>query len=471
MSETEPHKLRLLLVQAKPLLLPLALASIALALWLAWTGWQLMQDGARRRDLQASRDAIALATGKVLASNIQRFDQRLASPEVQSALEARDLAAAGKALGAGWNGVEETIVLPMDLTATYSQLPKSGFGRTAVLEAALAENKTVSWIVRDGGSPRLALAAPARSGETLAGIAYVRLPLSRVTVGLDSASVADDTYLALRQGGVTLLERGDAAHAEGAERMAVPVPNSDLRIAAAVPNPAIPLFGLSDIASLIAAAIFAALGYMLFRLSRKDFSLTDGADAVAPTLAQVITETPAEAKTPSVDIKDAPKPAAIKIDRGIFRAYDIRGVVGESLDVGVAELIGQAVGTLMKEKNFNDIVVGRDGRLSGPDLVGGLIEGLRRAGRNVIDIGMAPTPVIYFGAFHLRTGCCISVTGSHNPPDYNGFKIVVGGETLSGDAITDLHSRIAEDRLHEAPASGAMSQRDIGDDYVARIAS
>jgi len=125
----------------------------------------------------------------------------------------------------------------------------------------------------------------------------------------------------------------------------------------------------------------------------------------------------------------------------------------------------------MREQDLADIVVGRDGRLSGPDLVAGLIAGLRKAGRNVIDIGMAPTPLIYFGAYHLRTGCCISVTGSHNPPDYNGFKIVVGGETLSGDTITDLYARIAEDRLHTAVQPGTLSHRDIGDDYVTRIAA
>ena len=144
------------------------------------------------------------------------------------------------------------------------------------------------------------------------------------------------------------------------------------------------------------------------------------------------------------------------IDRGIFRAYDIRGVVGQTLDAGVAELIGQSIGSLMADKGLSDIVVGRDGRLSGPDMVAGLVEGLRKAGRNVIDIGMAPTPVVYFAAYHLRAGSCVSVTGSHNPPDYNGFKIVVGGETLSGDAITDLYTRIAEDRLH---AGGEPGQR------------
>jgi phosphomannomutase/phosphoglucomutase len=84
---------------------------------------------------------------------------------------------------------------------------------------------------------------------------------------------------------------------------------------------------------------------------------------------------------------------------------------------------------------------------------------------------MAPTPVVYFGGFQLRTGCGIAVTGSHNPPDYNGFKIVVGGTTLSGDAITDLYARIAEDRLHSADAPGTLVHRDLSEDYIARIAS
>jgi phosphomannomutase/phosphoglucomutase len=161
----------------------------------------------------------------------------------------------------------------------------------------------------------------------------------------------------------------------------------------------------------------------------------------------------------------------VRIDRGIFRAYDIRGIVGQTLDASVAGLIGHAVGTLMFEKGLSDIVVGRDGRLSGPDLVAGLTEGLRKAGRNVIDIGMVPTPVVYFGGFQLRTGCGIAVTGSHNPPDYNGFKIVVGGETLSGDAIVDLYARIAEGRLHDAAAPGTLMHRDIGEEYVSRIAA
>ncbi|MEF9930610.1 MAG: hypothetical protein RR804_22570, partial [Massilia sp.] len=169
----------------------------------------------------------------------------------------------------------------------------------------------------------------------------------------------------------------------------------------------------------------------------------------------------------------APPPPPVPAEElaaGIFRAYDIRGVVGSELTPRTAALIGQAIGSVLQVQGLREIVVGRDGRLSGPELSAGLIEGLRRAGCDVIDIGMAPTPVVYFASYHLRAGSCVAVTGSHNPPDYNGFKIVIGGETLSGDAITDLYKRIQEGRLQHADSEGSLQQREVIDDYVQRIA-
>src|SRR5690606_20018515 len=298
------------------------------------------------------------------------------------------------------------------------------------------EGKPVLWAIREDGKPEVALAAPARGGEATVGIAFARLPLARATVGLQSASLPDDSYLALRQGSFNLFERGDASLSQGAERRAVPIAGTGLRVAAAVPAPVISPFGLGVLGSFIAAVVLLLLGYVLWRLPSRIGDLHAADDGTAPTLSQVLVDGPPpeeEADRPQVAVRDAPRPAPVRIDRGIFRAYDIRGVVGRTLDKGVAELIGQSIGSLMQEKGLEDIVVGRDGRLSGPDLVEGLSRGLRKAGRNVIDIGMVPTPVVYFGAFHLKTGCCISVTGSHNPPDYNGFKIVVDGETLHGD--------------------------------------
>jgi len=160
----------------------------------------------------------------------------------------------------------------------------------------------------------------------------------------------------------------------------------------------------------------------------------------------------------------------VSLSPDIFRAYDIRGVSGQTLDAGIARQIGHAIGSVMQDQGLVDIVVGRDGRLSGPALSAALIEGLRLAGRNVIDIGLAPTPLTYFGAHHLDTGCCISLTGSHNPPDYNGFKIVIGGHTLSGTAITELYQRITLGRLYTAATPGTLTLRDIGNDYLQRVA-
>src|SRR5690242_594094 len=116
-----------------------------------------------------------------------------------------------------------------------------------------------------------------------------------------------------------------------------------------------------------------------------------------------------------------------QIPASIFRAYDIRGVVGDTLTVEGVRAIGQAVASLYPQSPR--VAVGRDGRLSSPELARALCEGLAAAGRTAIDIGEVPTPVLYYAAHKLETGAGIMITGSHNPPQYNGIKLVMGGET------------------------------------------
>ena len=126
----------------------------------------------------------------------------------------------------------------------------------------------------------------------------------------------------------------------------------------------------------------------------------------------------------------------------IFKAYDIRGIVGKTLTPPIVRAIGQALGSLARERGRDTIVIGRDGRLSGPELAAALADGIRAAGANVIDIGMVATPMTYFAAHELGTQCSVMVTGSHNPPDYNGLKMVIDGDTLSGadiQALQDAH--------------------------------
>ena len=153
----------------------------------------------------------------------------------------------------------------------------------------------------------------------------------------------------------------------------------------------------------------------------------------------------------------------------IFRAYDIRGVVGRTLTPAIVREIGRALGSFARERDAATFAIGRDGRLSGPELAGALAEGLNAAGADVVDIGMAPTPVTYFAAHHLGCGSCVSVTGSHNPPDYNGLKLVVGGNTLYGDEIQELKKIILDKGF--SSGSGKKTTANVLDAYVQRITS
>jgi phosphomannomutase/phosphoglucomutase len=151
----------------------------------------------------------------------------------------------------------------------------------------------------------------------------------------------------------------------------------------------------------------------------------------------------------------------------IFKAYDIRGIVGKTLTPAIVEKIGRALGSEARARNQQRFVIGRDGRLSGPALAAALARGIAAGGCDVIDIGMVPTPVVYFAIQHLGAGSGVAVTGSHNPPDYNGLKMVIGGTTLSGEAIQQLRERIAKNDL--ATGQGAISQADVRQAYLDRI--
>lgn len=152
----------------------------------------------------------------------------------------------------------------------------------------------------------------------------------------------------------------------------------------------------------------------------------------------------------------------------IFRAYDIRGIVGRTLTAPLVRDIGRALGTLGRERGAATFAVCRDGRLSGPELSNSLTEGLAAAGADVIDIGMGPTPLAYFAAHHLGCGSCVAVSGSHNPPDYNGLKMVVGGNALYGEEIQNLRKRI--EKKDFASGQGKRTRADVLDAYVERIA-
>jgi phosphomannomutase/phosphoglucomutase len=151
----------------------------------------------------------------------------------------------------------------------------------------------------------------------------------------------------------------------------------------------------------------------------------------------------------------------------IFKAYDIRGIVGRTLTVPVVELIGQAIGSEALARGRRTVAIGRDGRHSGPELAAALARGLQASGVDVIDVGQVTTPMLYFAAHHFDTLSGVAVTGSHNPPEYNGLKVMVDGETLAGEAIQQLRARIEGGDL--ARGAGGYRAEAVRETYLQRI--
>ncbi len=157
----------------------------------------------------------------------------------------------------------------------------------------------------------------------------------------------------------------------------------------------------------------------------------------------------------------------MQLSPSIFKAYDIRGIVPSTLDAEVAEALGRAFGSAARAAGERTVAVGRDGRLSGPSLAEALIRGLVATGVEVIDIGAVTTPMLYFAANTLCTSG-IQVTGSHNPKDYNGFKMVLAGRAIYGDEIQGLR-KVMEDGSAQLAEGGSVRQVDVLPAYVARI--
>jgi len=159
----------------------------------------------------------------------------------------------------------------------------------------------------------------------------------------------------------------------------------------------------------------------------------------------------------------------MNITRSIFKAYDIRGIVENELTPEVVKLIGLAIGSESIAKGERGIVVGRDGRLTGEILSQSLILGLIESGCHVVDIGMVPTPLVYFATYTKGATSGVMITGSHNPPEYNGLKIMIAGETLTAERIEALYTRIMEEDF--SYGAGSSISMNIVQDYIDKIKS
>jgi len=459
--------------------LPLVAGLMVLAaLWVAWNGWQLFSANRLRANTVEARQQVAEKLRPALKNLIDRANSLGTRVAVINAMKTGNSDAARALVMQAVPGTEAVELHLPGFAPGYANPEAFGYGKLGLLERAVQDGKATVAVVKDAGSARLGVAVPVVGDGQMIGVVYLRQPLALVLKAAENAA-PPGAYLALRQGGYTIIESGLKEELKfRADANAEALEGTSLRVVAAAPDVEPGLLGWHGLGEFASAGLLVVLAVVGLWLSKRrstrfaeqparvetrtaDLTLAQMQSAgkiVAPEAAKVVLTTSERTAAP-----------AISLDRSIFRAYDIRGLVGQTLDANIARLIGQAIGSVMHERNQRAIVVGRDGRLSSPSMASALIEGLRKAGREVIDIGEVPTPMAYFGSFQLRTGCCVSVTGSHNPPDYNGFKIVIDGDTLSGDAIQNLYVRIAENRLYRSETPGLLSLRDLKVDYIQRI--
>ncbi|KZC37302.1 MULTISPECIES: phosphomannomutase/phosphoglucomutase [Rhodanobacter] len=450
-------------------LLPLAggTALLLLGLFCAWQTWLIAGEGnAVRRVHQAQDEAVQALTAEI-ASQRGAVEKVLAGVDPATLLS--DPAQSAAALRQQLPQAKKLELYSGDLTevlkANYREF---GYAKAAQLMAAQSANGVppVQSVSYGNGDRRLSLVIPLGPPQQAQAWAWVELPFAPLRQRFDAISPAGGR-LDLRQGDdrgyVQLLSHGTSS-AE-AEEAGKPVAGSAFSVGAGLPGAFIVLPRWWLLSGLLAVFGLGG-GIYLLRLRQRWKAQPVVAEADVPLPAR--RSAPARAK-PS-EPSEPPVTAVVGVDLSIFRAYDVRGVVGKTLNADVAHALGQSIGTLMAEKGLREIVVGRDGRLSGPELAAALANGLREAGVDVIDIGAVPTPVVYYATYRFNTGCGVAVTGSHNPPDYNGFKIVVGGQTLAEGAIQDLYQRIADGALASG-GGGGLRQVDVAPDYIEKIVS
>jgi phosphomannomutase/phosphoglucomutase len=496
------------------------------ALWLAISDQRDVGEVSEAR--QEGRQAVESLVQSVESLKRVLVDdqvQALAARAVENPDTVEDLAS----YLTGRNGnIQEVMVFPSDLSATYPEdLGPNGFALLDMILSAKEGKKNLMQIHYVLEPPRLYDAVTINSGDEELGVLIVALDPESVLSGFnpDYASIG---YIGLSQynGRATasrIREWGDA-RLLGEVPDRIPVPGTQFRIEIPLQTLVVRLGAGTVILMLItglaclAGSVFLFLGNRKWREAREleseksassvvdfprsaepgDVSFIDDAEPEEPNAPAAIAkaddhasvegpvsdeeeqEAEADSGQPAPPLmrlhydfaerrklKEA-KHVPVELSPEIFRAYDIRGVIDKTLDSGVARNVGQAVGTLALERNAGPVVVARDGRLSGPYLMEGMIAGIVSSGCDVLDIGAVPTGVLYYAAHELAAGSGVVITGSHNPPDYNGFKIMIGGDTLHGDAIKNIYERIRTRDLRIG--EGEVTRKNVVPDYIKRVA-
>ncbi|HZP68050.1 MAG TPA: phosphomannomutase/phosphoglucomutase [Rudaea sp.] len=471
------------------LLLIGAILLFVAAAFCAWQSWMVFSEirGASQAE-SISRDEVQ-AVSKFVSDTRARVIAAVNSDAVTAPLQQSGLEGAPAASEALKQQLPELLSVELyrpDLNDVIaSDFAKFGYAKAAMLVQAHQFQRAapLQSYTNEKKQRVLAIAMPVQRDKDVVAYAYLQLPFDPLLKLFREPGVSD-ARVDLRQGdgrGDLLLDSIGStttqALNDAPNNLGLPISNSVFRIGS-VPEefPVVLPHSLLLTLLLTIVALLGGFGLLYVRAAgweatRARVQPRKGVPAAPePTLKQALGKEAlpaAPAAPPKPKAVPKPQEADVPVERSIFRAYDIRGVLGKTLTAGVARQIGRAIGSEAIDRGLKEIAVGRDGRLSGPELAAALIEGLRASGCDVIDIGAAPTPVLYFATYHLNIGSGVMVTGSHNPPDYNGFKIVLGGETLSEGAIQELYARISENRF--TSGSGGLQTMDVTKDYVERI--
>ncbi|MGH8626780.1 MAG: phosphomannomutase/phosphoglucomutase [Gammaproteobacteria bacterium] len=496
-------------VQRLPRRIQWALGGVVLLLALGWFG---LSGNASKSELgprvQHEVDTLAAAVAKGLAGYETEIDKLVAEPQLLGLLQRKDesgLRSLAKTWLPRFPQAMELLLLPAERTGLDDMRREGslGFASMDMIRRA-GQGEQVNAEVHMLGTPaeRLVMVRPVHASDGLvSGVLHLSTavgPLQELATGLDPG----DGYFELQQpvlgsgGRVVLAGKGKKQLKQSVTPVRAPVARTTWVLnfwshEGAVQEGAGGEGGMSIL--IVALLLVGGLGGGLYYRSRAALNAQSQSANTMPETSLVevgmvplaAQETPVEktfaAETATTELPQTPEPAEAakkgleeeeKLEEGpppdsIFRAYDIRGVVGRSLTERHVYQIGLAIGSVAGAKGLQKLAVGRDGRRSSPALATALAKGLLASGRDVIDVGQVPTPVLYFATHYFETGSGIMVTGSHNPPEYNGLKIVLGGETLSGETIKAIQTRIATGDL--SSGEGKLESEEVISDYVYRI--
>ena len=460
---------------------------VAVGGWLLLSGWSEHVGKDARLKRQASAQNIAGRVGERLIVYERSLADLAARPETRALFAAADpvaLAAAGERHLRRFAGaLKLRYILPGNYQLDHASFPPLSYASLDMLIQAEANVDTLTEVHLHGTpTAHVVILEPVRN-QTPRPAGFLHLSLSTAILNdLLSDIGPDEGYAELIQpvsdSNVVLAMTGQAA-ARQAEPAKADVPGTRLQIAYWRPSIILSVVEGSGRWLPYLPALLILLGALGFlSLQRKHAraeawarKMADAEAAAADTLSETLVSAAEAGEEVAPDLDDPESIMLIEIpaeeetsteigseiDPVIFRAYDIRGVVGKTLTKKAVRAITEAIGARAGALGQQRLVVGRDGRKSSPKLAKILIEALCASGRDVIDIGLVPTPLLYFATHHLDTGSGVMLTGSHNGPEYNGLKIMLAGHTLGGEDIKEIQRLSEAGEMTRFRASGGES--------------